>query len=236
MRTRATVTPSAATGLHAHGGERMPRVAREIVGEPSGHDISQLDDKLARVGLRGDIRHGLGRLDGNDAGAFVDRDAIFFERCRLGTPARWRSSGGLGGDRQQPRTAPVLSSVAWSINSGLGLSEHLAHLALLLERERIVDLLHNHHVVLRDGPDRAVQQLVAGPDDDTSSGRRPARSPTNPSRPRIVPRRVTSLTPSPAMPAGRDPGTALRRLRHVAAGSRRDRAVPRGCKRSRMAR
>src|SRR5205085_11707147 len=46
-----------------------------------------------------------------------------------------------------------------------GRSEHLAHLALLFQRQRIRDLLRNDHAVGRDRPDLAVEQPVTSLDD-----------------------------------------------------------------------
>src|SRR5439155_22028456 len=45
------------------------------------------------------------------------------------------------------------------------LSEHLPHLALFLERERVVHLLGYHHAVLTYRPNSAVKQFVAWLDD-----------------------------------------------------------------------
>ena len=50
-------------GLDLHRRERMPRISLEVVGEPGGDDVAQLDDELLRVGLGGDVRHGIGCLD-----------------------------------------------------------------------------------------------------------------------------------------------------------------------------
>ena len=59
-------------GLHLHSGKREPRVRLEVVCKADRRRVAQLDHKEAWIGLRRNVRHRVGRLDGDHSGAPVD--------------------------------------------------------------------------------------------------------------------------------------------------------------------
>ncbi len=83
------------SAFDADGGKGMSRIARKIVGEPAGQDISKLDDEGLGIGLRRDVGHRGRRLNGNHARAVIHARCNFPERCGLdsGSAGRQRCLG-----------------------------------------------------------------------------------------------------------------------------------------------
>ena len=113
----------------------MSRIARKVVGEPAGQDISKLDDERPGIGLRRDVGHRRRCLDGNHACAFVHARCDFLQRCGLDSGAgRQRCLGTKRHRRTEQQHGGLSIHASWTSHLlRLNLSEHLAHLALLLE-------------------------------------------------------------------------------------------------------
>ena len=131
---------------------------------PSATTSRNSTTNVCGVGLRRDVGHGIGRFDGDHAGAIGHARRDLLEHRHVGTVA----AGNERRDDRQPHRGAQHEQLSCFGNALLGLvrlSEHLPHLALFFERERIVHLLQDDQRVLSNRAHRAVEQPVTGPHD-----------------------------------------------------------------------